>query len=501
MQPVATKRSGDPSDAIVAQIKRLAGSAKRVVFVSGNFNVIHPGHLRLLRFAADCGDLLVVGVNGDGAKSAVVPAELRLEGVRAISLVDYAFMLEGPAPDFVGKLTPHVVVKGKEFEDSANPEQPIVESYGGKLMFGSGETRFSSLDLLQRELLEADFSAIRKPTDYLKRHGFAFRDLERAVHKFAGLQVVVIGDLIVDEYISCDPLGMSREDPTLVVTPIKEDRFVGGAGIVAAHARGLGADVSYFGVVGRDSVAAFADETLARYGVETHFVVDESRPTTLKQRYRASGKTLLRVSRLRQHAVSRELSDQLFEMASDALRHCDLLLFSDFNYGCLPQPLVDRLSANGAERGVMMAADSQASSQIGDISRFKGMQLITPTEHEARLAVRDFSSGLVVLTEQLRTRAQADHVLVTLSGEGLFIHAPNGPSDAVVTDQLAAFNMAPKDVSGAGDSLFTCSSMALAVGAGIWQSAYLGSLAAACQVGRVGNHPVSAADLVRELQL
>lgn len=487
-------------DPAVAEIKHRAGRQKRVVFVSGNFNVVHPGHLRLLQFAAECGDFLVVGVNGDFARSAVVPAAMRLEGVRAIGFVDYAFLLEEAPAAFVAKLRPAVVVKGKEFEERPNPEQRAVDSYGGRLLFGSGDVRFSSLDLLQRELFEVDYSAIRKPLDYPARHGFTLMDLEQVLGAFIGQRVTVIGDLIVDEYISCDPLGMSREDPTLVVTPIKEDRFVGGAGIVAAHARGLGAEVNYIGVVGKDAAAEFAQETLSRYRVKTRVVVDDSRPTTLKQRFRASGKTLLRVSHLRQHVVSRELSDRLYELTCEALERSDLLLFSDFNYGCLPQPLVDRITERAAQRGVVLAADSQASSQVGDISRFKGMRLITPTEHEARLAVRDQGSGLVVLAEELRARARAEHVLITLNAEGIFIHAPNGPSDAVVTDQLPAFHSAPKDVSGAGDSLFTCSSMALAVGASVWQSAYLGSLAAACQVGRVGNSPLSAEDLITELR-
>src|SRR5262249_52044316 len=149
--------------------------------------------------------------------------------------------------------------------------------------------------------------------------------------KFSGMRVIVVGDLIVDEYVTCDPLGMSQEDPTIVVTPIKQDRFVGGAGIVAAHARGLGADVSYFGVIGADATADFAQETLDRFRVKARLFTDESRPTTLKTRYRANGKTLLRVSHLRQHDISRELADALCKEVTHAAAQCDLVIFSDFN--------------------------------------------------------------------------------------------------------------------------------------------------------------------------
>jgi rfaE bifunctional protein kinase chain/domain len=283
------------------------------------------------------------------------------------------------------------------------------------------------------------------------------------------------------------------------VTPIMQDLFVGGAGIVAAHARGLGAQVSYFGVVGKDQSAEYASQMLRKHGVNAYLFNDESRPTTLKKRYRARGKTLLRVSHLRQHEISRELIATILGEMDLELENADLLVFSDFNYGCLPQQLVDKIIARCTQYGVPMVADSQSSSQFGDVSRFKGMKLLTPTEHEARLAVRDSGSGLAVLADALKRKTGADHVFITLGEEGMLIHSAEGANGGLITDQLPAFNTAPKDVSGAGDCLLMCSSMALVAGASIWESAYLGSVAAACQVSRVGNLPLSAAEVMREL--
>lgn len=486
---------------VVSDIRTVAGANAKIVFVWGNFNVVHPGHLRLLNFAEECGDFLVVGLAEDGAAGVHVPESLRTEGIRAISVVDYSFVLRCPPADFISALKPDIVVKGKEHEQLLNPEQLAVDAYGGRLLFSSGDARFSSLDLLQKELREPHFSSIRKPLDFADRHRLSFDRLGGLVQKFPQLKVVVIGDLIIDEYITCDPLGMSQEDPTIVVTPIKNDLFVGGAGIVAAHARGLGASVDYFGVVGPDGTAAFAQETLESYGVNAHLRVDDSRPTTLKQRFRARGKTLLRVSRLRQHDISQEMIDDVLSAVIPVMDGADLLIFSDFNYGCLPQRLVEDLIACCQQRGVMMVADSQASSQLGDVSRFRGVNLVTPTEHEARLSVREPGAGLVVLADALRRKAEVSSVIVTLGAEGVLIHAPDAPSCGLVTDQLPAFNNMPIDVSGAGDSLMMCAAMALAVGASIWEAAYLGSIAAACQVGRMGNVPLSANDLLQELAL
>jgi bifunctional ADP-heptose synthase (sugar kinase/adenylyltransferase) len=182
-----------------------------------------------------------------------------------------------------------------------------------------------------------------------------------------------------------------------------------------------------------------------------------------------------------------------------ALENANVLMFSDFNYGCLPQPLVDRLRMHCIERGIMMTADSQASSQFGDVSRFKCTNVLTPTEYEARLAMRDSQSGLAVLAERLRQEAKADHVVVTLAKEGVLIQSWDHSIGTSITDRIPAFNTSPKDVTGAGDSLFTCVSLALAAGADIWRSAYLGSVAAALQVSRVGNQPITRDSLVAEL--
>ena len=484
---------------ISAEIRKQVGLKKRIVFVSGNFNTIHPGHFRLLKFAEECGDFLVIGVTNNDTAGVLVPEELRLEGVRSINYVDYSFILNSPPEQLIQILKPSVVVKGQEHETRFNAEQDVVESYGGKLLFNSGEMRFSCIDLLRREMLESNLSSIIRPKEFKERHGFSMSDLRAVMDKFKGFRVTVLGDLIVDEYISCEPLGMSQEDPTLVVTPIQQELFLGGSAIVAAHASSLGAEVKYFSVSGKDPTAKFAREKLNEWGVMAEVIEDESRPTTLKQRFRASDKTLLRVSQLRQHDVNRQIARKFVTTVKAALSKSDLVIFSDFNYGCLRQFLVDEISDACMQKNILMVADSQSSSQVGDVSRFKNMLLLTPTEREARLAVRDFNSGLVVLAEKLREQAFAKNIILKLGAEGMIAHASSLKNETWITDRLPAFNTSPKDSSGAGDSLLACCSMAMAVGADIWQSMYLGSIAAACQVSRVGNIPLSPRDIKMEL--
>ena len=475
----------------------------KISFVSGHFNVVHPGHLRLFRFAKECSDYLVVGVESDdvAGDAAHLPQEIRIEGLQSNIWVDDVVLITKSVSQTIYDLRPDIVIKGKEFETQLNIEEEIIKKYGGKLVFSSGETLFSSLDLLKKEFFEKNTNSINIPSKYLERHSITKSNVLNTIKKFSNLNVCVIGDLIIDEYITCQPLGMSQEEPTIVVTPIDQVKFIGGAGIVAAHASSLGANVNFISIVGNDNAKEFAIKKLTEFRVIHQLFVDESRPTSLKQRYRCSGKSMLRVSHLHQNPISIDLQNQILKIIKINIEKYDLIVFSDFNYGALPQNLVDNIIRLAEENKTLLVADSQSSSQVGDISRFKGMYLLTPTEREANLAIKNQDSGIVILAENLRKETNSKNILLKLGAEGVLIHAEDeNDKNKWLNDQLPALNNSPKDVSGAGDSLLITSSMAICTGANIWEAAYLGSLAAAIQVSRVGNTPIQLGELIEEVQ-
>ena len=470
------------------------------ILVTGRFNILHPGHIRLLKFAKELGGKLFVGVESDikSGSHAYVHEKLRIESLKSNNWVDECFIYNQSIDEIIHKYDINIVVKGKEHENKFNEELEIIKKKNGKLIFSSGESVFSSVDLITKEFSEIDSNTIKIPFDYLERHNFSLEKLHNILSNFSRVKVCVIGDLIMDEYITCQALGMSQEDPTIVVTPIHNTTFIGGAGIVAAHASGLGAEVEFITIVGNDSVKDQALNKLKEYNVKSNLFIDESRPTTLKQRFRSKGKTLLRVSHLHQGPISKELQNDILNTLASKLDNIDLFVFSDFNYGCLPQDLVDEIVKliKLKKPGIMLVADSQSSSQIGDISRFKNMNLITPTEHEARISTKNYEAGLVILSEEIKKQSNAMNVLLKLGEEGLLINSDNG---TFLTDKIGALNSSPKDVSGAGDSLLITSALALACGGTIWEAAFLGSLAASIQVGRVGNTPLTSKELLKNL--
>ncbi len=474
----------------------------KLVFVSGSFNVIHPGHQRLLKFAKQCGDELIVGVYSDkiAGLSAHITEDLRLEGVQANSWVDKAFLIEESVTKSIDQLKPDIVIKGKEYESRFNPEIESLNKYGGSLIFSSGESLFSSADILRREFNRHANNDLVLPKEYCKRHKISKRSLVNLVEKFKKLRICVIGDLIIDEYIECQPLGMSQEDPTLVVTPVERKEFIGGAGIVAAHGAGLGSTAHIFSVIGNDELGQFAKEKLQTYGVHESLLIDDNRPTTHKEKYRSNNKSLLRVSKLYQGTISKKLSEELVSKIEKQIKDFDLIIFSDFNYGCISNETIKKISEIAIKNNVLMIADSQSSSQTGNISRFQSMDLITPTEIEARISLGNKEDGLVILAEKLRKDSLARNILLKLGSDGLLIHAYNNDKEVFETDRLGVFNKSPVDISGAGDSLLVSCGLALASGGTIFDAALLGSLAASVQVGRIGNTPIKNKELLIDLK-
>ena len=145
----------------------------------------------------------------------------------------------------------------------------------------------------------------------------------------------------------------------------------------------------------------------------------------------------------------------------------------------------------------MISADSQTSSQFGDISQYQDCDLITPTELEARSSLNDSQSGLVVLLEKLRQKTNAKNIILTQGKDGMLIHHFDHYKKNYFNDALIAFNKNPLNTSGAGDALLVGSSCALRVSGDIWISALIGNIMSAIQISREGNTPIDIYEIFK----
>ena len=215
MQPAYQSKIVD-LEGLVAAVDSARRAGRTIVQCHGCFDIVHPGHVRYLEFARRQGDVLIVTLTGDSSFSKreegpYIPQELRAESLAALVFVDYVYIDPNPtAEQILAQVRPDLYVKGREYENSEDPgflsEKRTVEDYGGRIVFSSGEIVFSSSQLIER--MPAGTELERERLSLLcQRSGLSTHALQSLLGRFAGLRVLVVGDVVVDRYVLCDALG------------------------------------------------------------------------------------------------------------------------------------------------------------------------------------------------------------------------------------------------------------------------------------------------------
>jgi rfaE bifunctional protein kinase chain/domain len=471
-----------------------------VVLCHGNFNIIHPGHIRYLDYAYQQGSELVVSIQGD---STFLDAERkhnfsedeRAIGVASLQTVSQVVLLGSRNLKYlIKKLRPKVLVLGKEFEteqyDQIDDAVKLLKKQGGKILFHAGETNYASTDLLRENLPDLEDQHIKQFKKSCSRQNLNLDEILKCINKFKEASLLVIGDTIIDQYVACEALGLSAEAPVVVVRELDTREYAGGAAVVSMHVSALGAKCRFISVVGKDDDADTAKKELDRLNVEHTLIEDDSRPTTFKIRYLVDNQKMFRVSRLKGHGLSKQIEERIIEEIRESATKVQGILISDFVYGVITPRILKTITELAAENSLFVFGDQQCSSQIGNISKFKNFDLICPTERESRIALATQDEGVEWVANTLMKKTNSRNLVMKLGGEG-FIAYESEQDGFINRQHFPALCINPVDVAGAGDSLLAALSVGLCSGATLMQSAAIGTGMASLAVQQVGNVPVS----------
>ncbi len=486
-------------DELQRQVAALKRQGKKIVHCHGHFNVLHPGHYRFFQFVRKQGDFVVVSVVG----SDLLPEHNQREyfdqhdravGIASLNMVDAVYKLPGSILELIDAIKPDIHVKGREFEAlefSFGDELEAIRRTGGKLIYSSGSVRYYNQKNIE---IDEDDGGEDNKARFLRvchKHKIGLQNLIDRVGPLSDLKLLVIGDTIVDQYVACDALGVSSEAPVLAIRELRSKQFLGGAGIVAQHIKSMGAQSYYISVTGNDEPGAFAARKLEDGGVHATLFIDEGRPTTFKIRYMVDNQKLLRVSRLEQHNISAVLSKKVVQQIADTIPLVDGVIVSDFVYGVITDEILSSIVTIAKESGKPIFGDLQCSSQYGDVSKFKNFDLITPTEKEARIAMKDTTSGLERIANSLLDRTLNRGVVITLGGEGLLAYNRGIDKSIVTSEYFPALEDSPVDVAGAGDALLVGYAIGLCKGLSLLEASAFASCMAGVSVTRMGNVPIT----------
>jgi D-glycero-beta-D-manno-heptose-7-phosphate kinase len=329
----------------------------------------------------------------------------------------------------------------------------------------------------------------------------ALKAMGGAIDSFAGRHVVVVGDLILDEYLFGKPARISREAPVLILRFSERQVFLGGAANAANNVHALGARVTPVGVIGPDGAG---EELLVLFrgaGIATDGIVTESGHTTpMKTRIMAGGYQATRQQVVR---VDREPSGEPQPTTEDALlarltalgSRIDAIVISDYGYGTVTPRIFEHVKTIARSANAVVSVDSRYQ-----MPRFTGVTAATPNEAELEQLAgvpADDERTVEKAGRQVLERLDARLLLVTRGSRGMALLERDGATTFIPihgTDEIA-------DVTGAGDTVISTFTLALASGATALQAATLANIAGGIVVMKRGTATVLPSELRQAIAL
>lgn len=486
-------------------------AGQKVVHCHGCFDIVHPGHIQYLEFARSQGDKLVVSISADpqvnkGADRPLIPQDLRAASLAALQCVDWVYINpHATAVELLEALRPDIYVKGKEYETNHDPrflaERRMVESHGGRCVFSSGEVVFSSTALID-ELELPELYTGAKIRRFRQQHGLTQRVVANLIDRFRGQKVVVIGDYILDRYHHCEPAGIAGEAPMMSLRLMKTREYDGGAAILALHTAAMGASPVLITSLADDEQSRQIALRLEADGIEMD-ALRNRRQIVTKNRYLADHAKLMKIDEGPGVPLDSQSERDVAERILAAAEGASAVIVADYGYGLVTAGLLERILPELRKTVGTITAD--VSGMRSNLLNFAGVDLLCPTEREARESLHDFSSSVNAVASGLLQRTGARGALITLGKQGLlaFEHAKDGNGadgfQRLRSDYLPSLATTSVDVLGCGDSLLAAATLTLAAGGGIQAAALVGSLAAAVEIGINGNLPVSAEQILGRL--
>lgn len=308
----------------------------------------------------------------------------------------------------------------------------------------------------------------------------------------SGQRLLVVGDVMLDEYILGVTDRVSPEAPVPVVSIESRTYELGGAANAARGAAALGGRVRLVGVVGNDREGGILRSLLLSAGIGDRLIELDQRPTTTKTRVVANRQQIVRIDRERRSPITPLEQNLVIDTAVGSLADIDAVLVSDYAKGVVTEAVVKGVISEASRAGIPVIVDPKS----GDFRQYRGATVVKPNQREAALALDPRAAAPTLLHEVGRRLVGmvGGSILVTLGAEGMCLFSPDGPPVPIKSHALHVY-----DVTGAGDTVASTLALSLAAGAEITDSAMLSALAAAVVVGKVGTALVTGPELLQAI--
>jgi D-beta-D-heptose 7-phosphate kinase/D-beta-D-heptose 1-phosphate adenosyltransferase len=325
-------------------------------------------------------------------------------------------------------------------------------------------------------------------------HGLSAARARSLLKAMRGQRVLVLGDVMLDEFIWGRVARISPEAPVPVVEVTAQSFHLGGAGNVASNVRALGGAALLAGVVGQDNAGQRVRDALADAGVDAHLAVpDGGRPTTVKTRIIAHNQQVVRADREQSDDIADALERELLERVRRTLPSCRALIVSDYQKGVVTARMMGAALTLARRRRIPVLVDPK----LRNFAIYRKATVVTPNQREAEqataIAIRS-TADLQRAGRRILDLLQCRAAIVTRGEHGMSVFERGRRPLHVPTAAREVF-----DVTGAGDTVIATLGLALAAGARLAEAARLANVAAGVVVGKLGTATATPQELLAAL--
>jgi rfaE bifunctional protein kinase chain/domain len=319
--------------------------------------------------------------------------------------------------------------------------------------------------------------------------------LIKFVDRFPRTHTLVVGDVMLDHYVWGSVSRISPEAPVPVVSVTKENVLLGGASNVVNNIHSLGGRVSVCGVIGRDDAGRQLVHMLRNQGIPTDgLIVEENRSTSIKTRVIAHNQQVVRFDRETKNGIEKDTHLRIYDFVKQRVRDSlDAIVLSDYSKGVITKGLVRDIIKLARKNGVIVSVDPK----VNHFGMYSGVTILTPNSKEASIGAKidiEDEKSLLKAGALLLKRLKCDAVLITRGEHGMSLFERGGRITNIPTVAQEVF-----DVTGAGDTVISVLTLAMASGAGMIDAARISNYAAGIVVGVVGTAAVKPEELRRKI--
>ncbi len=321
------------------------------------------------------------------------------------------------------------------------------------------------------------------------------KQLNNYIDRFSSTRTLVVGDIVLDHYIWGKVSRISPEAPVPVVNVSRENLLLGGATNVVNNIHALGGVVSVCGVIGRDEAGGQLQHLLRAQGIPTDgLIVEPGRPTTIKTRIIAHSQQVVRFDRETNSKIEKDTHQRIFDFFKQKVTEgIDAVVLSDYCKGVVTKDLVRDIVRLAKKNRVIVSVDPKVSH----FGMYSGVTILTPNLNEASIGSKieiDDEHSLLKAGELLLKRLKCTAVLITRSEHGMSLFEHGGRVTHIPTVARDVF-----DVTGAGDTVISALTLAMAAGAGMVDAARISNYAAGIVVGVMGTATVKPEELKQRI--